>query len=77
MLWVKFYLGQYEDCSLGASTSDSFENLLQRSRGEDSIYVILIKGEYMQLIMFIFYEVSAGLMKFLRVTTNCRHHEVF
>ena len=33
-LWVKFYLGQNEDCSLGDSTSDSSEKLLQRGRGQ-------------------------------------------
>ena len=70
-IWVS------EDCSLGGSTSDSFENLLQRGKGEDSIYVILVKREYMQSSMFIFYKVSAGLMKFLQVTRNCCHHEVF
>ena len=31
---VKFHLGQNEDCSLGDSTSDSSERLLQRGRGE-------------------------------------------
>jgi len=30
----KFYLGQNEDCSLGDSTSDSSERLLQRGSGE-------------------------------------------
>ena len=29
-LWAKFYLGQKEGCSLGGSTSDSSERLLQR-----------------------------------------------
>ena len=33
-LQVRFYLRQYEDCSLGDSTSDSSEKLLQRGRGE-------------------------------------------
>ena len=33
-LWVKFYLGQYEDSSLWDSTSDSSENQLQRGRGK-------------------------------------------
>ena len=33
-LWVKFYLGQYEDSSLQESTSDSSEKQLQRGRGK-------------------------------------------
>ena len=45
-LRVKFYLGQYEDCCLGGSTSDSSEKLPNCSK--DTIYVILIKGEYME-----------------------------
>ena len=53
-----FYLRQYEDCSLGDNTSNSSEKLLQRCRGEgkDSIYVILVKGEYIQSSTFIFLE---------------------
>ena len=43
-LWVKFYLGQNEDYSLGDSLSDSSEELLWRS-GEVSLYVILVKGD--------------------------------
>ena len=33
-LRVKFYLGQNEDCSLGDSTSNSIETLLQRGSRE-------------------------------------------
>ena len=33
-LWVKFYLGQNEDCSQGDSTLDSPERLLQRGVGQ-------------------------------------------
>ena len=51
-VWVKFYLGQNEDDSLGDSISDSSEKLLQR--GKVSIYVILVKGEYMQLSTYFF-----------------------
>ena len=43
-----FYLGQNEDCRLGDSTSDSSENLLQRGSGRRSIYVILVKREFMR-----------------------------
>ena len=34
---------------MGDSTSDSFEKLLQRGKRKVSIYVILVKGEYMEL----------------------------
>ena len=47
-LWVKFYLGQNQECRLGDSTSDSSEKLLQRSRGMVSIHEILVKRGYMQ-----------------------------
>ena len=33
-LWVTFYLGQYEDCISGDSTSDSSEKLFQRGNGK-------------------------------------------
>ena len=45
---VKFYVGQYEDCTLGDSTSDGSEKLFQRGRGKESMYVILVKADYMQ-----------------------------
>ena len=45
---VKFYLGQSEDYSLGDSISASSEKLLQRGRGKVRIYVILVKGEFIQ-----------------------------
>ena len=45
-VWVKFYLGQNEDCSPGESTSDSSEKLLQSSSGGRSIYKISGKGEF-------------------------------
>ena len=45
---VKFYLGQSEDYSLGDSISASSEKLLQRGRGKVSVYVILVKGEFIQ-----------------------------
>ena len=46
---VKLYLGQNEDCSLGDSTSDSSERLLQRGSGGRSKYKILVKGEFSAL----------------------------
>ena len=45
-LRIKFYLGQNEDFSLGDSTSDSSEKLLQRGRGGKLIYVTLVKGDF-------------------------------
>ena len=39
--------GANENCSPGDSTSDSSEKLLQGGRGEVTLYVILVKGEYM------------------------------
>lgn len=51
---VKFYLGQSEDCSLEGRTSDSSEKLLQRGGGKIAVYVILEKGEDMQLTTLFF-----------------------
>ena len=51
---VKSYLRQNEDCSLGHSISDSSEKLLQRDGGKVIIYVILVKGEYMQSSKYFF-----------------------
>ena len=45
-LWVKFYLGQNEDCSPGGSISDSSERLLQIGSGGKIIYKVLVKGEF-------------------------------
>ena len=46
-LWVKFYLEQNKDYTPGDNTSDSFEKLLQKGRGNVSLYVTLVKGEHM------------------------------
>ena len=56
-LRVKFYLGQNEDYSVGDSLSDSSEKLLQSGGRESnvSIYVILVKGKYMQSSTFLNY----------------------
>ena len=65
---VKFYLGQYEDCSQGDSTSDSSEKLLQRRNwGKNSIYVISVKGKYMQSSTYSFF--------FFFVDRFCLSHE--
>ena len=37
-LWIKFYLGRNEDCSLGGSISDSSERLLQSDSGGE-VYI--------------------------------------
>ena len=71
-------MGQNEDYSLGNSTSDSSERLLQRGRGKVSINVILVKGEYMQSSTFFFpHKVSASLAKLLLVPRSGCHHEGF
>ena len=49
-------MGQNEDYSPGDSIPDSSEKLLQRDGGKISIYVILVKGEYMQLSTYLFTE---------------------
>ena len=61
-LWVKFYLRK-NDYSLGYNTSDGSEKLLQGGSGEVSIYVILMKGEYMQSNICSFQKVSASHKK--------------
>ena len=48
MFQAQFYLEQNEDCSLGDVISDSSEKLLQRSKGEISIYVIMEKKEFIK-----------------------------
>ena len=73
-LQVKLYLGQKEDYSLGDITSDSFEKLLHRSRGKDSIYVIWVKGEYMQSNMFFFVENFCWSHEASAITRNIHHH---
>ena len=78
-LWVKFYLGQKEDCSPGDSTSKALRNCSKEIAGKDSIYVILVKGEYMRPRISFFVESFSwkDLMKLLLVMRNNRHHEGF
>ena len=59
-LWIKFYLGQNEDCSLGDSTSESSERLLQRGSGENSIYRILVKEEFSSIKHSLYKRFSAS-----------------
>ena len=62
-LWVKFHLGQNEDCNPGDGTSDSSEKLLQRGRGEEQLYVILMKGVYLQIKHVFSQKVCVSLVK--------------
>ena len=72
---LSFIWGKLETAALESAPQIALRNCSKEV--EDSMYVILVKGEYMQSSMFIFYKISAGLMKFLQVTRNCCHHEVF
>ena len=45
---LSFIWEQNEDYSLGDRISDSSEKLLQSGRGTISMYVILVKGEFME-----------------------------
>lgn len=56
-------MAQNEDYSLGGSLSDSSKKLLQRGRGNDSIYVILVKREVHVTRHRILLKVAASLMK--------------
>ena len=67
-VWVKLYLGKNEDCSLGDSTSDSSERLLQRGSGGRWIYKILVKGEFNALKHLLY----KRILLFMR---NWCHHE--
>ena len=58
-LQVKFYWGQNKGYSSGDSISDSSEILLQRGKRE-GMYVILVKGEYMQSSTYFLQKVSAS-----------------
>ena len=64
--------GASENCSSGDSISDSSERLLLKGReGKVSIYVSLVKGEYVQLRTFFFSR------RFLLVTRSRCPHEGF
>ena len=51
-LWVKFYLGQNEDSSLGNSISDSSEKILQRGRGGSQYIGDFGEGGIQAIILF-------------------------
>ena len=53
---AKFYWGQNEDCSPGDSTSGSSGKLpkMLGRVGKFNIYVILVKGEFMQSSAYLF-----------------------
>ena len=68
---------QYEDCSLRAPQI-ALRHCFKEVEGKVSIYVILVKEEYVQSSMFILvWKVSAGLVKLPLVTRNSHHHEGF
>ena len=55
-LWVKFYLGQNEDYSLGDSTSDSSEKLLQKGRAERTACTwFWWRGSMQSITLFFFF----------------------
>ena len=62
-LWVKFYWGQNEDCSLGDSIPGSSERFLQRGTGRRSIYEILMKGRVLCNQMLILQKVFCWLQE--------------
>ena len=53
-LWVKFYLEQNEDYNLGYSTLAGLKICSKEAKGKDSIYMILVKGEYMQSSVYVY-----------------------
>ena len=68
---LSFISGQDEDYSPGDGISESSEKLLQRGRGRSvyvSIYVISVKGEFMQSSTYNF------CRRLLLVTRNRCHH---
>ena len=61
-------MGQNEDCSLEGITSDNFEELPQRGRWRKSIYVTLVKGDFIAKVFCYLQEVGVtmkGLSVFL------------
>ena len=57
---VKFSSGQDEDCSLGDSTSDDSERLLQRGSGGRSIYKVFEKEEFKAVKCLLYKRFSAS-----------------
>ena len=56
---LSFIWGQNRNCSLGDSTSDGSERLLQRHRGESKIYKILVKGDFNAIKCLLYKRLSA------------------
>ena len=70
-LWVKFNLGQNEDCSPGGNISNSSERLLQIGSGGKS--KVLVKGEFNTMKHSIykrFFVSHEGLMSLWRDTVH-------
>ena len=57
---LSFIWGQKKNCSLGDSTSDSFQRLLQRGRGKSKIYKILVKGDFNAIKCLLYKRLSAS-----------------
>lgn len=72
---VKFYFGQYEDCS--PALQIALRNCSKEAGEKDSIYVILVMGVLAIKLIFFCRKVSADLMKLQIVTRNSWHHEGF
>ena len=62
-LWVKFYLGQNENYSLGDSISESSEKLHQSGRGEGQCLWGCGEGGVYAIKNTFFQKVTASLMK--------------
>ena len=72
-LQAKIYLRQNKDYSLGDSTSDSSEKLLQRSRWEDWYLWDFVEGGIHAVKHIFFQKVYASFMKLLLVMRNSCH----
>lgn len=59
-LQVKFYVEQYKDCSLGDSSSDNSEKLLQRGSGGGQYICDFGEQEYMWLSTYVLQKVSTS-----------------
>ena len=57
---LSFIWGQSKNCSMGDSTSDSSERLLQRGRGKSKMYKILVKGDFSAIKCLLYKRLSAS-----------------
>ena len=54
-------MGKSKDCSLGDSTPESSEKMLQRDSGGRPIHTILVKGEFNAIKHLLYKRFSANL----------------